>query len=208
MEYRVVGARCAFDFGCLPPEARESADGILESLGFRGVEVDLLALARSCIGSSRFVKRADPVFAPEVVNCSSFTRWLFGQRGIWLPRLCVQQRSMGWVVEPQEAMAHDLLFTTAHFSLYADDPSDGVGHVGIVTERRTVIHAKGRKSGVVEEALDKFLAPAKFRGLRRLIEPGHEVWTLEIPPSAFVETSDDIRWMVIQSHFGKRPKVV
>lgn len=182
----------------------ERAAAVLESKGFRRLEVDLLALARSCIGSSRFVKRVNPAFAPEAVNCSSFTRWLFGQRGIWLPRLCVQQRPMGRAVGPQEASAGDLLFTTAHFNLYADDPSDGVGHVGIVTERRTVIHAKGRKSGVVEEGLDKFLAPEKFRGLRRLIEPGHDVRTFEIPPSAFVETSDDIRWMVIRSHYKKQ----
>lgn len=206
MEYRAVGERCAFDLGCLPPEVRGSADGILESLGFRRAEADILALARGCIGNSRFAKRADPSSAPGVVNCSSLTKWLFGRCGIWLPRLCVQQRSMGQPVSPSGASAGDLLFTTARFNLYADDPGDGVGHVGIVTERQTVIHAKGRRSGVVEEPLGRFIAPDRFRGLRRLIPQGQDIRTFEIPHAASVETSDDIRWLVIQRYFGNKAK--
>jgi hypothetical protein len=168
------------------------------------MEVDILALARGCVGNSVFAKRVHPLSAPHEVNCSSLIKWLFGQRGIWLPRLSVQQRAMGSVVHAKEAQAGDLIFATAHFNLFTDDPDDGVGHVGLVTERWTVIHAKGRRSGVVEEDLGKFLAPGKFRGLRRLVAAGQRVDTLWIPPSEFIETSDDIRWLILQSHYRKR----
>lgn len=204
MEYRAVGSRCAFDSGCLPDEARVQAGEILEYLGFKPVDVDVLALARSCVGRSRFVKRVNPDYAPEQVNCSSLTKWLFGQCGIWLPRLAIQQRMLGFPVPREQIAAGDLIFATARLNLYLDDSADGVGHVGIVTERQTVIHAKGKKSGVVEEAAEKFLLPSRFRGIRRIIDPCHSVRTFEVPASAFVETSDDIWWLLIQEFYRRK----
>jgi len=197
MEYRAVGSRCAFDFGVLPAEALPFADRILEDKGFRRIDVDIIAEARSCIGRSRFVKRVHPDRAPDEVNCSSLVWWLLSRRGVGLPRLAIQQRGKGRRVSSEEMIAGDLIFMTARLNLYLDDPRDGVGHVGLVTERGTVIHAKGVRSGVVEEKPDRFLAPSRFRGVRRLIDPFHRVETFEIPDSEFVETSDDIKWLIL-----------
>ncbi len=199
MGYRAVGSRCALDFDELTSEAREHAHEMLVSLGFVKVDADPVDLARSRVGHSRFVKRVFPARAPHEVNCSSFMKWVFGRCGIWLPCLAVQQREMGQMVAPEEMAAGDLIFVTARFNLYQDDPRDGLGHVGIVTGQRTVIHAKGATSGVVEEKVERFLAPTRFRGLRRLVAPGHRVVTYEIPDSAFVETSDDIKWIIIMN---------
>lgn len=199
MEYRAVGSRCAFDFECLPEEARRWALEILEAKGFVPVEVDILDLARKCVGVSCYAKRPQPTQAPGTVNCSSLIKWLYGQCGIWLPRRAIQQRDMGMWVSQEEMKAGDLIFATGRIDFYREDPHDGVGHVGLVTERGTVIHAKGIRSGVVEESPRRLLSPSRFRGVRRLVDQTHHVMTFEIPGTTFVETSDDIMWLIIEN---------
>ena len=59
--YLAVGNRCAVDFSALAlPVLQEEALAILWRLGFRRIEVDLLALARSRIGVSRYRRRRAP----------------------------------------------------------------------------------------------------------------------------------------------------
>src|SRR3989338_8780587 len=103
MEYRAVGNRCAVILNSLRlPHSREETLAILNHKGFTVVEVDIIALARQCIGTSRYRRGARPSEAPAVVDCSSFIKWLYAQRGIWLPRRSIQQRELGEAVNLDE----------------------------------------------------------------------------------------------------------
>ena len=199
MEYRAVGSRCAVILDSLHlPISREEALAILNHKGFVLVEVDIIALARQCIGTSQYRRGARPSEAPTVVDCSSFIKWLYAQRGIWLPRRSIQQRELGEVVNLDELVAGDVVFISGRIDYYHDDPANGVGHVGIATGYGTVVHAADRKVNVVESPLDKFVGEAKFRGARRYIPQNVEVLTFETPLNREVEVADDIKWIILQ----------
>ena len=199
MEYRAVGSRCAVILDSLHlPISREEALAILNHKGFVLVEVDIIALARQCIGTSQYRRGARPSEAPTVVDCSSFIKWLYAQRGIWLPRRSIQQRELGEVVNLDELVAGDAVFISGRIDYYHDDPANGVGHVGIATGYGTVVHAADRKVNVVESPLDKFVGETKFRGARRYISQNVEVLTFETPLNREVEVADDIKWIILQ----------
>ncbi len=205
MEYRAVGNRCAVILSELGlPISDEEALAILIQKGFRVIEVDLIALARGCIGISSHRRGAALHEAPGVVDCSSFGKWLYAQRGIWLPRRSIQQRELGVSTSPGDIVRGDLVFASGYISYYYDNPLDGVGHAGIATGDGTVIQALNKDKGVIESSLDAFIDRVGFRGVRRYIPQDVEVLTLETPPHRGVETSDDLRWIILQS----LPKIV
>jgi len=200
MEYRAVGNRCAVDIGALRlPISHQKTLAILTQKGFKIIGVDIIALARQRIGVSQYCRGARPSEAPSIVDCSSFVKWLYGQLGIWLPRRSIQQRELGETVQSDEIIAGDLIFASGWLDHYFDNPVDGVGHVGIVTKDNTVIHAANKKSGVIETPLDKFIGKDKFRGAKRYIPKDREILTFKTPTDREVETTDDIKWIVLQS---------
>lgn len=200
MEYRAVGNRCAVILDSLYlPISHEETLVVLSHKGFTLVEVNIIALARQCIGASQYRRGAKPSEAPAIVDCSSFMKWLYAMRGIWLPRRSIQQRELGEAVNLDELVAGDVVFVSGWIDYYHDDPANGVGHVGIATGDGTVVHAVDRKANVVETSLDKFVGKTKFRGARRYIPKGVEVLTLETPLNREVEIADDIRWIILQS---------
>ncbi|MDO8590089.1 MAG: NlpC/P60 family protein [bacterium] len=199
MEYRAVGNRCAVILGSLRlPISREETLTILNRQGFVLVEVDIIALARQYIGTSQYRRGARPSKAPAIVDCSSFVKWLYAQRGIWLPRRSIQQRELGEVINIDELVAGDVIFVSGRIDYYHDDPSNGVGHVGIATDDGTVIHAANKEVHLVESSLDGFISKSKFRGARRYVPQDVEVLTFEAPVDREVEVADDIRWIVLQ----------
>lgn len=204
--YRAVGNRCAVDLGRLPiadlrtDSAKRTA---LEALGCTIIPVDLVALARSCVGRSTYRRGARTHEAPGTVDCSSLTKWILGQAGIWIPRRSIQQRDClgngGYAVNDRDDVRPgDLVFVAGWRDYYDDDPANGVGHVGIVTNERTVVHAANSTVGITESPLEEFLYIDRFRGARRMIPDSHTVLTLETPPERDVETEDDLRWMILQ----------
>lgn len=200
MEHRAVGKRCAVVFDHLwLPISNTTALTILVRMGFRVIDVDCIALARQCMGTSLYRRGARLLEAPAVVDCSSFVKWLYAQRGIWLPRRSIQQRAFGEVVHSKQCIAGDLIFVSGCIDYYDDDPTDGVGHVGMATGDGTVIHAANSTANVVETQLEAFMSGGKFRGMRRYVPQGVEVVTLETPTEREVEVADDIRWVVLQS---------
>ena len=200
MEYRAVGNRCAVILDSLHlPISHEETLVMLSHKGFTLVEVDIIALARQCIGTSQYRRGAKPSEAPAILDCSSFMKWLYAMRGIWLPRRSIQQRELGEVVSRDELVAGDIVFVSGWIDYYHDDPANGVGHVGIATCDGTVVHAADRKANVVETPLDKFVGKTKFRGARRYIPKDVEVLTFETPLNREVEIVDDIRWIILQS---------
>jgi cell wall-associated NlpC family hydrolase len=200
MEYRAVGNRCAVIFGSLQlPTSREETLTLLRSKGFVLVDVDVVALARQCIATSRYRRGARLIEAPAVVDCSSFIKWIYGQRGIWLPRRSIQQRDIGEVINLNELVAGDVVFVSGWIDYYHNDPADGVGHVGIATGNGTIVHAKDRSENVVETSLEEFLEKDGYRGARRYLPKGIEVLTFETPTDRDVEIAADIRWIILQS---------
>jgi hypothetical protein len=127
MEYRAVKQRCAVDLVRLSlPISEEAALNILQSKGFVALDIDLIALARTCIKRSGYRRGAQASEAPSVVDCSSFIKWLYGERGIWLPRRTIQQRNLGEAVDLDHLCAGDVVFTSGRINYYETDPLNGV----------------------------------------------------------------------------------
>ncbi len=200
MEYRAVKNRCAVNLNSLHlPMSHQEAMEILIKQGFKLINVDLIELARKCIKTSRYRRGATPSEAPSIVDCSSLVKWLYAQCGIWLPRRSIQQREYGQIVALDEIKKNDVIFVSGKINYYDHNPADGVGHVGIATREKTVIHAANQKSGIVETALGDFTNVENFRGVRRYIPNNSRMITLETPAYREVETVDDIRWIILQS---------
>ncbi len=200
MIYRSVGNRCAVDPNSLRIQVK--TDVILAKLiamGFVRLQMNPVAFAKSCIGVTKYNRGAHPKQAPAVVDCTSFTKWIYGQCGIWLPRYSIQQRECGARVPLEEISVGDVVFTTGRINWYDTNPEDGAGHAGLATDRGTVIHAAGSDVGVIESRLLDFLgSQEEFRGAIRMIPKDQDVWCLEVPPTVSVETSDDLRWILLQ----------
>jgi hypothetical protein len=201
VEYRSVGNRCAVNLDSLHlPISREKIITMLNLKGFILLNVDMIALARECLEKSRYRRGARLFEAPLIVDCSSLMKWLYAQRGIWLPRRSIQQREVGEAVGLNEIMAGDLVFVSGWIDYYYDNPANGVGHVGMATGENTVIHASNSETNIIESPLEKFIGGEnRFRGARRYIPNGVEVLTLETPAGREVEIADDIRWIILQS---------
>ena len=180
------------------PLTQNEALALLATKGFQQVKVDVVALAKACIGLSKYRRGARLCEAPDVVDCSSLIKWLYGQRGIWLPRRSIQQREYG---EPvlEKIIAGDVLFVSGFIDYYLNDPDDGVGHVGIATGEGTIIHAANERLGVVESPIEGFIDNTEARGVRRYLPLNKEIITLEVPPHREIEFEDDIRWIILQS---------
>ncbi len=198
-EYRAADNLCAVDLSSLKlPVSDFDALKILEILGFSIEKTNISRLAWQCIGRSEYELGAHPNNAPHSVDCSSFTRWLYSQRGIWIPRLSIQQRSFGTKVDISEIRPDDLVFTRSGCGNYfEDDPLDNVGHVGVYIGNG-VVHAHSKRYHVVLESLGTF-AKSGFRGVRRYIPAKSSALTLRIPKDLLVESSDDIRWIILRN---------
>lgn len=200
MEYRAVSKRCAVHLPTLNlPVSDEHAMDILIGKGFKVLEVDMIEMARQCISTSTYRRGAKLSEAPHVFDCSSFVKWLYGQRGIWLPRRSIQQRGIGMPIPIESAVRGDVIFTTGYINYYLTDPCDGVGHVGIMTGEGTVIHSANAKTHVVESSVEDFVGKDEFRGIRRYMPGDQAMITLEVPYNRDVEVMDDLKWIVLQS---------
>ena len=196
--YRAVGNRLTVDFDALKlPVSNEKAIAILESIGFNSMGVDIITDARSLVDNAKYKRGARLREAPAVFDCSGLIKWLYGLLGIWLPRRSIQQREIGEIVDFPNRRPGDIIFCSGCIDYYWQNPDDGVGHVGIISDRDSVIHAANRKSGVIESSIDRFVENDKFRGIRRIV-PIQGIHTIEFPLEREVEISDDIRWIVLQ----------
>ena len=200
MIYRSVGNRCAVDLKDFDlPISQEKAFEILVKKGFRQIEIDILAIAKSCIGNSLYRRGSRLSEAPNFFDCSSFIKYLYGQKGIWIPRRSIQQSEFGQSVDLEKVTAGDIICVSGFIDYFRTDPTLGVGHVGIVTENASVIHAKNKDAGIVETPLEKFFSKENFRGVRRIIPGGHQICTFVTPGEREVESSDDIGWIIRQN---------
>ncbi len=174
---------------------------ILDLEGFRVVEMDIVGRARRLIGENRHRRGTRMVETPKVADCSSFVKWLYAERGIWLPRRAIQQRRRGVPVQAGPVAADDLVFSRGAIGRHDDDPCDAVGHVALATGEGTAVHAANTGASVIESPVEPLLSPGVARGVRRIVPALRRVITLACPSSWEVETSDDIRWIVLQSPY-------
>lgn len=76
-------------------------------------------------------------------DAAGFTRWVYGQRGITLPKTAARQAVGGRQIAKEDVRPGDLL-------VYRDPAAQGSFHVGIYTGKGNFLHAAA-KSGVVTE---------------------------------------------------------
>lgn len=190
------------------PGTREEVLSVLANKGFETIDIDLYSEARRCITEGVFKRGALPQAAPQEVDCSGLIKWSYGQLGIWLPRRSIQQWEFGESVRKNisQIQAGDVIFRTGRIN-YFDNYGHMIGHVALLTPKRTVIEARGTKMGIVERPLKEFLADGKVAGVCRFLPQG-EFRTFKIPDSQCVETEDDVRWMVLQALHQKKKREV
>ncbi len=119
---------------------------------------DVVRCARSLIGAAASPTRL-------VVIC-------FLEAGIALPDGILELHLLGERITGSELLAADLIFRTGLVDAYhPGDHRYGVGHVGICTGERTVVHASPFAGTVREDGIDPFLDDhhGRYRGTRRLI---------------------------------------
>jgi len=191
--FRAVNGRCFVDFNQLdlPINASQALE-LLCGKGFSVVDVDMVAEAMDHVGRATFKLGARMSEAPKMFDCSSFTKWLYGQKGIWIPRLAVQQFEFVPPVSLEELQHGDLIFTSGYCAR-----SWYIGHVSLFSGR-SVITAMIQKheSGIVEMSLQELFAQRKLRGMGRVVSAASGV-TVIIPTEYKVETSDDIKCLVL-----------
>ncbi|MBC7981685.1 C40 family peptidase [Candidatus Parcubacteria bacterium] len=191
--YHAVGNRCACDVKEFPASTLD----ILASKGFKVLDINMIELARERIGKATYRRGARLHEAPNAFDCSSFMKWIYGQKGIWLPRRSIQQSEMGMKTHIADIKAGDLIFTKGWINYFRHDPKDGIGHVGMATGEGTVIHAANDRVHLKEVNLKAFVEDDKDAIIRRYFNE-HTI-TFETPPGREVECSDDILWITLSS---------
>ncbi|MBC7981787.1 C40 family peptidase [Candidatus Parcubacteria bacterium] len=191
--YHAVGNRCACNIEEFPGSTLE----ILASKGFKVLDVDIIELARERIGNAVYRRGARLHEAPNAFDCSSFMKWIYGQKGIWLPRRSIQQSEVGVKIPLTDIRAGDLIFTKGWINYFRNDPKDGIGHVGMATGEGTVIHAADNLIHLKEVSLEAFVEDDKDAIIRRYFDE-HTI-TFETPHKREVECSDDILWITLSS---------
>ena len=98
---------------------------------------------------------------PSGFDCSGFTQYVFGQRGIALPREVREQFALGKTVKADEIAAGDLIF----FTTVARGPS----HVAIALGGGQFIHAPNSTGVVRVEDLTTSYWSRRLIGARRML---------------------------------------
>jgi hypothetical protein len=203
MEYYSYGNRCAVDLNAFNlPISHEEALKILEARGHHQIHINfkiMTSLLRELIGYAKYKRGAGSDKAPDFVDCSSLTQWIYRRRGINIARYSIQQRNDARLtLGADQVSAGDLVFTTGRQNYYEFDPRDNVGHVGFATEDGTVIHASNEENGVIETPFTEFFEQNP-RGIRRIITNDEELITLESAVGSFVRSSEEFKWIIRQS---------
>jgi cell wall-associated NlpC family hydrolase len=135
------------------------------------MNTNVVTIARECIGRARYCFESEFSDPPRVVNCYTFVAWAFSECGVAVPSSLEGQLYRGVPVDPTDLQDGDLLFTTGRNRNFFTDSGravQGVGHVGFLTVRQTVIHASQRHGTVIETPLTELFHKLKFRGVYRI----------------------------------------
>jgi cell wall-associated NlpC family hydrolase len=120
---------------------------------------EIVARARSLVGRSEYILRAEPQDAPNIVNCSVMMWWVFAQSGIHLPRYAMEQYKLTVPVHPDDIRPCDLVFMIGTGKQRRiGHEGDPVGHVGMLTASNQFVHAANSMLGVIEVPLSNIPA--------------------------------------------------
>ena len=85
---------------------------------------------------AKYMFGAPMEYAPYRFDCSSFTKYVYGKAGIYLPRTSSQQYKVGKYVSPSQVRKGDLLF-------FKVSGRSGIGHVGIYIGNYRMLNTYG-----------------------------------------------------------------
>lgn len=97
---------------------------------------------------------------PGGFDCSGYTRYVFANAGVYLPRMADEQYWVGSSVSYGNLQVGDLVF----FTTYAP----GVSHVGIYMGNGTFIHASSSR-GVVIDSMGSSYWSSRYVGAKRVL---------------------------------------
>ena len=100
---------------------------------------------------------------PRGFDCSGFTRYVYAQHGISLPRTARHQYRIGDAVAERNIRPGDLVF----FSTSAPGPS----HVGLAIGDGRFVHAPTERAAVRVESLSARYWQRRYLGARRIASP-------------------------------------
>ena len=99
---------------------------------------------------------------PDGFDCSGFTRYVFSEHGISLPRLAADQYRAGTPVQLEALQPGDLVFFTTI--------SPGASHVGVSIGGEEFVHAPGESNQVRVDRLSSRYWAQRYVGARRMVE--------------------------------------
>jgi cell wall-associated NlpC family hydrolase len=97
---------------------------------------------------------------PAGFDCSGLVAYVFGQRGIWVPRTVTEQFAFGDRVDSTSLAPGDLVFFTT--------VAPGASHVGIVISPQQFVHAPSSTGVVRVEDLGAPYWSSRYVGARRV----------------------------------------
>lgn len=99
---------------------------------------------------------------PTTFDCSGYTRFVYAQHGISIPRTSYSQSQAGTLVANKDMQKGDLL-------IFVDTYKDGISHVGIYIGEGKFIHAI-TSTGVSYSNLSQSYWSTRLHSVRRVIE--------------------------------------
>ncbi len=205
--------RVLFHPAIIEDQSQGIVASFLKALGFRQLSLDpTLAIqyfAKTLLGGkSVYYRNAEPKDAPGIVNCSTAIQWCYGQIGVRVPTLAIQQYLAGEPINDFFTIKiGDLLFKRGSRNYWDyDNPGRRIGHVGIVADVDSkdgvVIHATQKSGGVAQTTIDDFIKrTGLFVGACRIVQNLKDWQVLDIPPQLQwrIKSSDDVKWLFLES---------
>lgn len=102
-------------------------------------------------------------YTTATFDCSSYTKRVFGEKGIWLPRTSSDQFRQGVPVARDNLKVGDLLF-------YTTNGKGTVSHVGIYTGGGKMVSASSSKGVSYADAFSSSYWGPRYLGARRVIK--------------------------------------
>ena len=175
---------------------------LIRLAGFEIVQVNPIEMARRVVGKAGYKRIVSVSYAPEIFSCTSFVRWVYAQWGIELPVFAIDQSKCGIEVSIDNLMTGDLVFAKGRLPQYDLDPLQGVGHVGIITDRGTVLHTTNlhvdQPAGLAETSFQHFYKNEEYFRTARRILPLGGFYTLAIPKDMDILCSNDVQRKILQ----------